>query len=238
MFHDAGGVFHHAGTEARVPGPDPERHSYGSFLSFSDPDGNGWVLQEVTTRLPGRIDAAATAFASADDLAGALRRAAAAHGEHETRIGQRGRGLAGLVRGVHGARAGRDRAAVAERRPSPPRRHRMIDHDGRGVDRFRRARDRREQRDRCGDRAAAGAGGAAVGLVARRRQRLDELADDIAAAGGTALVIEADITDPDRAAEAVQVTLDRFDRLDVLVNNAGIMLLGTALHARSRTGIG
>lgn len=72
--------------------------------------------------------------------------------------------------------------------------------------------------------------GAAVGLVARRRHRLDELADDIVAAGGTALVIEADITDPDRAAEAVQTTLDRFDRLDVLVNNAGIMLLGTALH--------
>ena len=88
MFHDAGGVFHHAGTEARVSGPDPERHSYGSFLSFSDPDGNGWVLQEVTTRLPGRIDPAATSFASADDLAGALRRAAAAHGQHETRLGR------------------------------------------------------------------------------------------------------------------------------------------------------
>jgi catechol 2,3-dioxygenase-like lactoylglutathione lyase family enzyme len=88
VFHDAGGIFHHAGTEGRVPGPDSERNSYGSFLSFSDPDGNGWVLQEVTTRLPGRIDEAATAFASTDDLAGALRRAAAAHGEHETRIGQ------------------------------------------------------------------------------------------------------------------------------------------------------
>src|SRR4051812_86128 len=87
VFHDAGGVFHHAGDESRVPGPDPERHSYGSFLSFSDPDGNGWVLQEVTTRLPGRIDPAATSFASADDLADALRRAEAAHGEHEARIG-------------------------------------------------------------------------------------------------------------------------------------------------------
>ena len=54
VFHDAGGVFHHAGTTARVLGPDPERRSYGSFASFSDPDGNGWMLQEVTTRLPGR----------------------------------------------------------------------------------------------------------------------------------------------------------------------------------------
>ncbi|GGX77695.1 VOC family protein [Streptomyces anandii] len=54
VFHDAGGVFHRAGTEGRVPGPDPERQSYGSFASFSDPDGNGWVLQEITTRLPGR----------------------------------------------------------------------------------------------------------------------------------------------------------------------------------------
>jgi catechol 2,3-dioxygenase-like lactoylglutathione lyase family enzyme len=87
MFHDAGGVFHHAGTDSRVPGPDPQRSSYGSFLSFSDPDGNGWVLQEVTTRLPGRLDPATTAFASAEELACALRRAAAAHGEHEARSG-------------------------------------------------------------------------------------------------------------------------------------------------------
>jgi catechol 2,3-dioxygenase-like lactoylglutathione lyase family enzyme len=87
VFHDAGGVFHHAGTDGRVAGPDPERHSYGSFLSFSDPDGNGWVLQEITSRLPGRVDPAATSFASGDDLASALRRAAAAHGEHEARTG-------------------------------------------------------------------------------------------------------------------------------------------------------
>ena len=53
-FHDAGGVFHHAGTDARVPAPDPARGTYGSFASFSDPDGNGWMLQEITTRLPGR----------------------------------------------------------------------------------------------------------------------------------------------------------------------------------------
>ncbi|HUQ55175.1 VOC family protein [Lentzea sp.] len=55
IFHDKTGVFHHAGTEARVDGPAPDRSSYGSFASFSDPDGNGWVLQEVTTRLPGRV---------------------------------------------------------------------------------------------------------------------------------------------------------------------------------------
>jgi catechol 2,3-dioxygenase-like lactoylglutathione lyase family enzyme len=54
VFHDEGGVFHHAGTTARVPGPDPDHTSYSSFASFADPDGNGWVLQEVTTRLPGR----------------------------------------------------------------------------------------------------------------------------------------------------------------------------------------
>jgi len=54
VFHDAGGVFHHAGTTARVPGPDPERRSYSSWASFGDPDGNGWLLQEITTRLPGR----------------------------------------------------------------------------------------------------------------------------------------------------------------------------------------
>ena len=54
VFHDVGGVFHHAGTDGRLPGPDPERGSYSSFASFSDPDGNGWLLQEITTRLPGR----------------------------------------------------------------------------------------------------------------------------------------------------------------------------------------
>jgi len=54
VFHDTGGVFHHAGTQGRVPGPAPDHTSYGSFASFSDPDGNGWLLQEITTRLPGR----------------------------------------------------------------------------------------------------------------------------------------------------------------------------------------
>jgi catechol 2,3-dioxygenase-like lactoylglutathione lyase family enzyme len=78
----------HPGPQGRVSGPDPERRSYFSRASFSDPDGNTWLLQEVTTRLPGRIDPGATTFASASDLASALRRAAAAHGEHEKRIGE------------------------------------------------------------------------------------------------------------------------------------------------------
>jgi catechol 2,3-dioxygenase-like lactoylglutathione lyase family enzyme len=88
VFHDAGGVFHHAGTDGRLSGPDPERRSYGSFASFEDPDGNGWLLQEITVRLPGRIEPAATEFGSARDLSEALRRAAAAHGEHEARTGR------------------------------------------------------------------------------------------------------------------------------------------------------
>jgi len=77
----------HPGTDGRVSGPDPEHRSYLSFASFSDPDGNRWLFQEVTTRLPGRIDPAATSFGSASDLASAMRRASAAHGEHEKRIG-------------------------------------------------------------------------------------------------------------------------------------------------------
>ncbi len=88
VFHDAGGVFHHAGTKGRVAGPAPDHKSYGSFVSFSDPDGNGWFVQEVTTRLPGRVTAVRTAYDSAADLAGALRRAVAAHGKHEEEIGQ------------------------------------------------------------------------------------------------------------------------------------------------------
>src|SRR5271170_5619960 len=71
----------------RVSGSDPEHRSYRSFASFNDPDGNRWLFQEITTRLPGRIDSAATTFASANDLANAMRRASVAHGEHEKRIG-------------------------------------------------------------------------------------------------------------------------------------------------------
>jgi catechol 2,3-dioxygenase-like lactoylglutathione lyase family enzyme len=71
----------------RVSGPDPEHRTYRSFASFRDPDGNGWLLQEITTRLPGRIDSAGTNFASASDLANAMRRASVAHGKHEERNG-------------------------------------------------------------------------------------------------------------------------------------------------------
>ncbi|AKU95705.1 Putative lyase [Labilithrix luteola] len=87
VFHDAGRVFHHAGNEGRVKGPDPDRRSYGSFASFEDPDGNGWILQEVTTRLPGRIERE-TSFSSARDLESALRRAASAHDQHEALTGK------------------------------------------------------------------------------------------------------------------------------------------------------
>jgi catechol 2,3-dioxygenase-like lactoylglutathione lyase family enzyme len=73
----------------RANGADPEHRSYRSFASFRDPDGNGWLLQEITTRLPGRIDSDVTSFASVSDLASAMRRAEAAHGEHEKRTGQR-----------------------------------------------------------------------------------------------------------------------------------------------------
>jgi catechol 2,3-dioxygenase-like lactoylglutathione lyase family enzyme len=89
VFHYANGPFNNTGENPRVGGRDPQGRSYYSFASFSDPDGNGWLLQEITTRLPGRVDAAATNFGSASDLAGALRRAEAAHGEHEKRTGQR-----------------------------------------------------------------------------------------------------------------------------------------------------
>ena len=89
VYHEGalGDRFHHA-TNGRVNGPAPDRRSYGSFAAFSDPDGNGWLFQEITTRLPGRIDTAGTSFASVSDLASALRRASAAHGEHEKRTGE------------------------------------------------------------------------------------------------------------------------------------------------------
>jgi catechol 2,3-dioxygenase-like lactoylglutathione lyase family enzyme len=90
VFHPGspGAQFEPGGGDNRVSGRAPDGQSYSSFATFSDPDGNTWLLQEVTTRLPGRVDAAATSFSSPADLAAALRRAAAAHGEHEKRIGQ------------------------------------------------------------------------------------------------------------------------------------------------------
>ena len=89
VFHYAGGPFNNAVENPRVTGRDPQGRSYYSFASFEDPDGNGWLLQEITTRLPGRIDSAATTFNSVSDLSGALRRTEAAHGEHEKRTGER-----------------------------------------------------------------------------------------------------------------------------------------------------
>ena len=75
--------------EGRIAGPEPAHATYRSFATFRDPDGNGWLLQEVTTRLPGRIDSSATSFGSASDLASAFRRAEAAHGQHEKLTGKR-----------------------------------------------------------------------------------------------------------------------------------------------------
>jgi catechol 2,3-dioxygenase-like lactoylglutathione lyase family enzyme len=93
VFHGAGDV--HVGKDEpylfgriRISGPDPNHGSYQSFASFRDPDGNGWLFQEITARLPGRIDAEETTFSSSADIAAALRRAAAAHGEHEKRVGK------------------------------------------------------------------------------------------------------------------------------------------------------
>jgi catechol 2,3-dioxygenase-like lactoylglutathione lyase family enzyme len=79
----------HLGADGPGSGPAPEHTSYASFASFSDPDGNTWLLQEITTRLPGRVDARETTYASLGDLANAMRRAEAAHGEHEKRTGVR-----------------------------------------------------------------------------------------------------------------------------------------------------
>jgi catechol 2,3-dioxygenase-like lactoylglutathione lyase family enzyme len=87
VFHDEGGVFHHGGTEGRVTGPAPEHADYGSFASFRDPDGNGWLLQEIKVRLPGRVSST-TRYDGVNDVAEALKRAAAAHGEHEARTGE------------------------------------------------------------------------------------------------------------------------------------------------------
>jgi catechol 2,3-dioxygenase-like lactoylglutathione lyase family enzyme len=92
VFHGAAGVYvgedqHYLFGSKRAQGRDPEGRSYRSFASFADPDGNGWLLQEIGERLPGRVEAAGTTFSSAAELAATLRRAGAAHGEHENRTG-------------------------------------------------------------------------------------------------------------------------------------------------------
>jgi catechol 2,3-dioxygenase-like lactoylglutathione lyase family enzyme len=90
VFHAGapGAQFEPGGGSDRVSGPAADGQSYSSFATFSDPDGNTWLLQEITTRLPGRVDAAATTYTSAADLSAAMRQASVAHGEHEKRTGQ------------------------------------------------------------------------------------------------------------------------------------------------------
>lgn len=88
VFPDGSGGYDRWQADLRADGPDPERRTYASFAEFRDPDGNLWQLQEITSRLPGRVDPTATTFASTADLLAALKRAAAAHGEHEERTGE------------------------------------------------------------------------------------------------------------------------------------------------------
>ena len=83
------GEFFHLGENGPAPGLDPQRLTYRSRAEFKDPEGNTWILQEITSRLPGRVDPGPTSFTSATDLENALKRAALAHGQHEARIGQR-----------------------------------------------------------------------------------------------------------------------------------------------------
>jgi catechol 2,3-dioxygenase-like lactoylglutathione lyase family enzyme len=89
VFHDVAGGFNRFDKAARASGPDPQRRSYASFVTFTDPDGNGFVLQEITTRFAGRIDTNVTSYSSVSDLSLAMQRASRAHGEHEKRIGAR-----------------------------------------------------------------------------------------------------------------------------------------------------
>lgn len=89
VFHFTAGPFNSTVENPRASGRDPQGRSYSSFASFEDPDGNSWLLQEITTRLPGRIDSGVTSYGSVSDLESALRRAEAAHGEHEKLTGER-----------------------------------------------------------------------------------------------------------------------------------------------------
>jgi catechol 2,3-dioxygenase-like lactoylglutathione lyase family enzyme len=88
VYHDGAGGYDRWTKATRASGPDPERRTYASFAEFTDPDGNLWQLQEITNRLPGRVDPSTAVYSSVGDLTGALKRAAAAHGEHEKRIGE------------------------------------------------------------------------------------------------------------------------------------------------------
>ena len=88
VFHDSSVGYNRFTESVRAKGPDPERRTYASFSEFRDPDGNVWQLQEITNRIPGRVDPSTAAYSSVGDLTGALKRAAAAHGEHEKRTGQ------------------------------------------------------------------------------------------------------------------------------------------------------
>jgi len=92
VFHDRSGGYNRFDLDLRASGPDPQGRTYATFMAFSDPDGNSWQLQEVTSRLPGRVESSSATFHSAPDLAKALERAAAAHGEHEKRTGERDEG--------------------------------------------------------------------------------------------------------------------------------------------------
>jgi len=91
MFHDDNGLFYHTHKQITAPGPHPERKTYGSFFAFTDPDSNGWVVQEITERLPGRVQAKAEAisYSSPQELATAMQRAEAAHGAYEQTLGHR-----------------------------------------------------------------------------------------------------------------------------------------------------
>jgi catechol 2,3-dioxygenase-like lactoylglutathione lyase family enzyme len=89
VFHDRTGGYNRFDVGVRERGPDPQRRTYASFLEFRDPDGNVWQMQEITSRLPGRVDEKVATYTSVADLAKALKRAEAAHGEHEKRTGER-----------------------------------------------------------------------------------------------------------------------------------------------------
>jgi catechol 2,3-dioxygenase-like lactoylglutathione lyase family enzyme len=85
VFHDEGGVFHHAGKKGRVSGPDPQGRSYSSWVSFSDPDGNGWMVQEIKKRLPGRVDQLTSEQINADvsSMTDLLKETEQHHGKYE-----------------------------------------------------------------------------------------------------------------------------------------------------------